>query len=171
MNQTVLVETIPRPVDPGEETDALRPFHRDGTWTGMIQAGGMGPGTPAQLAQGKASHHWIQEGRWVVGDYEQDQLLEDGTYVLKWELHWVCGWDPMASEYKASIADNYGRAALLRGHIDGDIMTFESTGAEPPFIRLTWELLADEEILWRNEMSMDGDSWMLVEEYVIIPAG
>lgn len=25
----------------------------------------------------------IQDGRWFAGDFEQDQLLEDGTFVLK----------------------------------------------------------------------------------------
>jgi hypothetical protein len=105
----------------------------------------------------------------VVGDYEQDQLLEDGTFVLKWQLHWVCGWDPMAGEYKATIADNYGRAALLRGRIVADQMVFESISDQPPFIRLTWELSPQGSILWRNEMSLDGSSWMLVEDYEIEP--
>jgi len=130
----------------------------------------MGPGTPAQLARGKAVHHWIQDGRWVVGDYEQDQLLEDGTFVLEWQLHWVCGWDPTASEYKATIADNYGRAGLLHGRIEGDRMVFESAGDKAPFLKLTWELVSDGNILWRNELSIDGDSWMLVEDYVITPS-
>jgi len=169
MNNTALLDSIPRPVEAGAEIEALRPFHRDGTWSGTIHAGGMGPGTPIQIARGSASHRWIQDGRWVVGDYEQDQLLEDGTYILKWQLHWVCGWDPMASEYKATIADNYGRAELLHGRIEGDRMTFESSGHEPPHIKLTWELLTDETILWRNEMSLDADAWMLIEDYVITP--
>jgi hypothetical protein len=161
--------TIPHPMSPGVETEALARFHRDGTWTGKIHAGGMGPGTPAQVAQGRAIHHWIQDGRWVVGDYEQDQLLEDGTFVLKWELHWVCGWDPMMREYKATIADNYGRADVLRGSIQGDRMIFESMSDRPPFLRLTWELTPSGTVLWRNEMSMDGTAWMLVEDYEITP--
>lgn len=169
MTNIGVLDSIPRPVMPGAEMEALRPFHRDGSWSGTIHAGGMGPGTPTQLARGKAVHRWIQEGRWVVGDYEQDQLLEDGTFVLEWQLHWVCGWDPMASEYKATIADNYGRAALLRGQIEGDRMIFESTGNEPPLLKLTWELLSDGNILWSNELSLDGDSWLLVEDYVITP--
>jgi hypothetical protein len=166
---TEQADTIPRPVTPGSETEELRRFHRDGKWAGMIHPGGMGPGTPAQLARGAARHHWIQEGRWVVGDYEQYQTLEDGTFLLKWELHWVCGWDPMAGEYKATIADNYGRAALLRGRIVDDVMVFESTNEQPPFLRLTWELTPRGSILWRNEMSADGSVWMLVEDYEIEP--
>ena len=170
MTTTDIADTIPRPVTPGTETNELRRFHRDGTWTGRIHPGGMGPGTPAQLARGVARHHWIQEGRWVVGDYEQDQTLEDGTFLLKWQLHWVCGWDPAAGEYKATIADNYGRAGLLRGWIDADRMVFESVGEQPPFIRLTWELTPHGSILWRNEMSFDRAGWMLVEDYEIEPS-
>jgi hypothetical protein len=113
----------------------------------VIHPGGMGPGTPTQVAVGKANHHWIQDGRWVVGD---------GAFVLKWELHWVCGWDPMAGGYKPTIADNYGWAAVLRGRIQGDQMIFESIGESPPLLRLTWEITDTGSILWQNEMSLDG---------------
>jgi len=41
------IATIPRPLDVGEETEALRQFHRDVTWRGHIEAGGMGPHTGA----------------------------------------------------------------------------------------------------------------------------
>ena len=169
MTTNTRTATIPRPVDPGPETAALARFHRDGTWSGIIHAGGMGPDTPTQTAVGTATHYWIQGGRWVVGDYQQDQLLEDGTYVLKWELHWVCGWDPMAGEYKATIADNYGRADVLQGHIDGDVMIFESMGKEPPLLKLTWDASRPNSILWRNEMSLDGVTWIPVEDYEIVP--
>lgn len=164
------INTIPRPMSPGPETMALRRFHRNGTWKGRIREGGMGPGTPAQSAIGKATHHWIQDGRWVVGDYEQDQFLLDGTFVLRWQLHWVCGWDPANAEYRATIADNYGRSDVLRGWIDGDLMIFESMGASLPRLRLTWDASGPDSILWRNEMSLDGDRWSLIEDYEIVPS-
>ena len=169
MSERALLDVIPHPIVPGDEMEALRRFHRDGTWSGTIHAGGMGPGTPTQIARGTARHQWIQDGRWIVGDYEQDQFLEDGTYILKWELHWVCGWDPASGGYKATIADNYGRAALLEGLIDGDNMVFESVDSQPPFIRLTWDLTAADTVIWRNEMSVDGTEWFLVEDYEIWP--
>jgi hypothetical protein len=53
IDDTVLA-AIPRPIDVGPEHDALRRFHRDGTWEGRIQPEGMGPGTPAQMAYGSA---------------------------------------------------------------------------------------------------------------------
>jgi hypothetical protein len=129
----------------------------------------MGQRTPQQVAVGSASHHWIQDGRWVVGDYQQDQYLDDGTFILHWELHWVCGWDPMTAEYRATIADNYGHADVMRGHIDGDVMTFESFDNRSPRLRLSWDASDPNGVLWRNEMSLDGERWNLVEDYVIVP--
>jgi hypothetical protein len=75
----------------------------------------------------------------------------------------------MAGEYKATIADNYGRAALLRGRIVDNQMVFESTSEQTPLLRLTWELTPGGSILWSNEMSVDGSTWMLVEDYEIEP--
>ena len=163
------ISAVPRPISVGPEQEALRPFHRDGTWVGRIHAGGMGPGTPAQTAIGEARHRWIQDGRWVVGDYAQDQFLEDGTPLLRWELHWVCGWDPGAGEYRATTADNYGRVAMLRGWIDGPRLVFESLAGSSPMIRLTWDTSDPDVILWRNELSLDGVDWFLVEDYRIVP--
>ncbi len=169
MTTDTSVAPIPRPAEPGPEHAALRRFHRDGVWEGVIRAGGMGPGTPEQTAKGSARHVWIQDGRWVVGDYEQSQFLGDGTFVLEWQLHWVCGWDPLAEEYRATTADNYGRAALLAGRIDGDRMVFETIGDLMPRIRLTWDVGDPEVVLWKNEMTVDGFNWFLVEEYRITP--
>lgn len=160
---------IPRPISVGPEHDALRRFHRDGTWEGSIQPGGMGPGTPAQMAYGSARHEWIQGGRWVVGEYAQDQFLEDGSFLLRWELHWVCGWNPLANEYQATTADNYGRVAVLSGRIEGDVMVFESMGDTVPRIRLTWDVSEEGVVLWKNEMTVDGRVWALIEDYRIFP--
>lgn len=165
------VAAIPRPVEAGKEMEMLRRFHRDVSWRGHIQEGGMGPGTPAQTATGKATHHWIQNGRWVVGEFEQDQFLEDGTFLLKWELHWVCGWDPTNQEYRATIADCYGHTEIMRGWIDGDRMVFVSMRETPPKLKMTWDVSSPELLLWRNEMSFDGEQWMLIEEYEMVPAG
>src|ERR671910_2004853 len=126
MNEAV--ERVPKPITPGPEMIALRRFHPDVKWEGTIEAGGMGPGTPEMTAVGWGTHQAIQEGRWIVGTYEQDQFLLDGTFVLRWELHWVAGWDPTNGEYRATIADNYGRTDVMRGWIEGDRLTFESIG-------------------------------------------
>jgi len=167
---TVITETVPQPIDPGPEMAALARFHRDVTWDGVIRANGMGPGTPRMTATGRGTHQVIQDGRWIVGDYEQDQYLVDGTFVLRWQLHWVAGWDPAAQEYRATIADCYGHTDVLRGWIDGDLLTFQSiNNAAPVRIRLFWHLQQPDRIVWRNEVSLNGGPFELVERYFCTP--
>jgi hypothetical protein len=158
-------DSVPKPIEAGAEMEALARFHSDVTWTGTIEEGGMGPGTPAMTAVGSGKHQRIQGGRWIVGDYQQDQFLADGTFLLKWELHWVAGWDPLAREYRATVADNYGHADVMRGWIDGDRLTFETIGEPPVRIRLVWDVSDPERLTWRNEASVGGGPWSLVEEY------
>ncbi|MEU8223668.1 DUF1579 family protein [Kribbella sp. NPDC048915] len=156
---------VPLPVAAGDEMRRLAAFHRDVRWTGTIEADGMGPGSPAMSAVGEGRHHTIQDGLWIVGDYQQDQYLTDGTFVLRWDLHWVAGWDPQAGEYRASVADNYGHVELLSGSIAGDTLTFRSIGDPPVRLRLTWQLVDDGTITWRNEVSVAGRPYQLVETY------
>jgi hypothetical protein len=162
---------VPRPVVPGEEMERLARFFVDVTWEGTIVEGGMGPGTPEMTAAGIGVHRQIQEGRWIIGDYRQDQYLLDGTYVLTWELHWVVGWDPAAGEYRATLADNYGRSDVMRGVVEGDRLIFETLGEQEVKIRLVWDAADPAELGWRNEMSVFGSPYSLVEEYRMRPLG
>ena len=157
--------TVPRPIAAGPEMEALARFYPDVVWTGTIEAGGMGPGTPEMTAIGRASHRFIQGGRWIVVTCSQEQYLVDGTFVLTWELHLVVGWDPSHGEYRATIADNYGHAALMRGRVHGDRLIFETTDASPPRLRMTWDASNPAELTWRNESSLDGVEWSLIEAY------
>lgn len=166
---TTTLDTVPKPIMPGAEMADLLRFHRDISWTGTIAEGGMGPGTPAMTASGSGTHTLIQDGRWVVGDYRQDQHLLDGTHVLTWQLHWVAGWDPALGEYRATVADCYGHAEVMGGRIDGDRLVFESIGDPPARIRLTWNLVGPDTIVWRNETSAGGGPWVLIEEYRCTP--
>jgi hypothetical protein len=90
--------------------------------------------------------------------------------VLKWQLHWVAGWDPANNEYRATIADNYGHADVMRGRIDGDRLMFETIGDPPVRLRLTYDISDPADMTWRNETSMGGGPWSLVEEYHCRPA-
>jgi Protein of unknown function (DUF1579) len=162
-------ENVPTPIEPGPEMQALARFHRDMSWTGTIAEGGMGPGTPEMPAHGSGTHELIQDGRWIVGSYEQDQYLRDGTFVLKWELHWVAGWDPSSGEYRATVADVYGHAEVMRGWIEGDRLTFETLGDAPVRVRLVWDVTDPEVMTWRNDISVNGAPWSLVEEYRCTP--
>jgi Protein of unknown function (DUF1579) len=162
-------DAVPRPVTAGPEMDALGRFYQDFTWKGVIHAGGMGPGTPAMTGIGHSTSRVIQDGRWIVVDSEQDQFLEDGTFVLKWQLHWVSGWDPEHREYRAVMADNYGHADMYRGRVEADRLVFESLRDTGPRLRLTWDASDPGVITWRNEMAAPDGSWFLIEEYTMVP--
>lgn len=170
MLTTIDVSAIPKPIEVGPEMAALRRFFPGVTWRGTIHEGGMGPGTPAMTGVGRGTAGVIQDGRWIAGDYEQEQFLADGTFVLRWQLHWVCGWSPEHGEYRAAMVDNYGHADVYRGQMDGDRLVFESMGDTGPRLRFTWDASNLEAMLWRNEMSVDGESWFLIEEYPMVPA-
>ena len=160
---------VPRPIATGPEMAALGTFYRDVTWKGVIHAGGMGPGTPAMTGVGHGTAYAIQDGRWIVLDCEQDQFLDDGTFVLKWQLHWVSGWAPEHGEYRAVMTDNYGHADVYRGQIDGDRLIFESMEGPGIRLRFTWDASDLDVITWRNEMTTGDGSWFLIEEYPMVP--
>ena len=160
---------IPKSAEAGPEMAALAPFYRDWTWTGTIEPGGMGQGSPEMTGVGNATCSLIQGGLWWECDFSQEQRLTDGTFVLSWQLHWVTGWDGAAGEYRASSADNNGpNLAIYRGRIDGNRLIYESLGDALPRIRLTWILDDELHARWRNEYTIDGTSWILVEEYEMV---
>ena len=170
MTERAGVEVVPKPIEVGPEMAALRRFLPDTvTWEGAIHEGGMGPGTPAMRGIGRGTAKIIQDGRWIAGDYEQDQFLADGTFVLKWQLHWVSGWAPRHGEYRATMADNYGNADVYRGHIEGDRLVFESMAGAGTRLRFTWDASDPSVITWRNEMAVENGSWFLIEEYPMVP--
>jgi hypothetical protein len=160
---------VPLPIVAGREMAALARFYPDVTWTGTVEAGGMGPGTPEMTAIGRASRRFIQDGRWIVLTCSQEQYLLDGTFVLTWQLHFVVGWDPSRGEYRATVADNYGHATVMRGRIDGDRLVFETVDDSPIRLRMTWDASNPAELTWRNESSLDGATWSLIETYRIKP--
>jgi len=159
------VSAVPHPIIAGTEMAELQRFFRDCTWKGTIAEGGMGPGTPEMIAEGRGMHKAVQDGLWIVGEYEQDQYLLDGTFVLKWQLHWVVGWDPDAAEYRGTYADDYGHAGVMRGRLEGDILSFETIGDGPVSQRMIWNLTDPDVMRWRNEISVNGAPFSLVEEY------
>jgi hypothetical protein len=169
MNTTPDLSAIRRPMTPGPEMDALTRFFPDVNWTGRIDAGGMGPGSPEMTATGRGTHERIQDGRWIVGTYTQDQFLLDGTYVLTWELHWVVGWDPDRGEYRATLADNYGHAGVMSGQTDGHRLVFQTDADAPVRLRLTWDISDPSNITWRNEATVGDGPWMQVETYQMTP--
>jgi hypothetical protein len=161
--------TLPTSAAPGPEMGALAPFYRDWSWSGVIEAGGMGPGSPAMSGTGSARCRLVQDGLWYDCDFGQEQHLLDGSFVLSWRLKWVTGWDARAGEYRAVAADNQGpNLGLYHGRLEGDRLVYESDGDVLPRIRLTWILDDADHCRWRNEFTLDDTNWTLIEEYRMV---
>jgi hypothetical protein len=119
-------------------------------------------------ATGKATYRTIMDGAWLVGDFEQDQFIR-GVLALTWKAHFVIGWDARAGEYRATYVDNNGSSALLRGYIDGLRFVIEVIGNGPVQNRMEWKRLDGGRVSWRNDCSINGGPWQLVEEYTCEP--
>lgn len=156
-------------VQPGSETEALRRFHWDCTWTGTVEPGMMGPGSPKMDAIGKASFTWVVDGLVVMGIFEQDQFA-DGEHILTWKAHYLAGWDPQAQAYRAFLADNCGHLGFMQGQIADERLVMETVGDGPARFRITWDLSDSQAPVWLNEVSVAGNPWQLVEQYTLVPS-
>jgi hypothetical protein len=119
-------------------------------------------------ARGSGEHHLIQDGGWIVGDYEQAQFLPDNSLAMRWQMHLVCGWSRLERSYVALAADNFGRAMVMKGAIDGPKLIFETSSPTGKY-RLTWDISTPDVVRWRNEVCLDDRGWSLVESYRCIP--
>jgi hypothetical protein len=159
----------PEPLRPGPETAALRRFHRDVTWTGTVKAT---PTTPEMTAKGRGTFRWSPDGLWVIGEFAQDQFY-GGDKVTTWSAHYVAGWDYSRRAYVAFASDSNGRAVPFTGKIEGDQFIITSDGATiggaPVRLRMIWDASDPAVMHWRNEMSLEGGAWMLIEEYEMRP--
>jgi hypothetical protein len=70
-----------------------------------------------------------------------------------------------------AAGQRWRHAGVLRGWVEGDRLTFETIGDPPVRLRLTWDITGPADMRWRNEMSVGGGPWSLVEEYHCQPTG
>ncbi|MEO8285216.1 MAG: DUF1579 family protein [Chloroflexota bacterium] len=153
---------------PGPEMQTLKKFHFDCEWTGRVQPGGMGPGSPAMAARGRATFRPIMDGDWLVGDFEQEQFA-DGALLITWKAHYVVGWNPHEHEYKITYVDNNGAATLMSGWMEGNRFIIETSGESSVKFQMVWEMIAGGKVRWANRCSVSGGPWTLIEEYVCSP--
>lgn len=159
----------PLPLRPGPEMAAMKRFHRNVTWTGTVKAT---PLTPEMTATGRGRFHEEVGGLWIVGEFHQDQFSE-GRKVTDWGCLYIAGWDASRQTYVAFAADSNGRCVPFAGVIEGDRFTITSEGATiggaPVRLRMIWDAGGAGAMTWRNEMSIAGGPWSLIEEYDMIP--
>ncbi len=161
-------EWTPRLVRPGPETRVLSRFLWNGTWTGTVKAGGMGPGSPEMEGRGRATCTWILDDLWLSCHFEQDQYMK-GRKILSWQAQWIIGWDVLAHEYRAVGVDNNGIAFIFSGEMIKDRLVMESLGDVPVKLRFIWDAKNPKAVTWKNEMSVGGGPWSLIEEYALTP--
>jgi hypothetical protein len=65
--------------------------------------------------------------------------------------------------------DNNGVAFIFLGELKGDQLVMESSGDVPVRLRFTLDAKDPEAVTWKNEMSVGGGPWSLIEEYVMTP--
>ncbi len=158
----------PPSVQPGAELIALSRFLWDGTWSGTVEADGMGPGSPEMDGKGRSICERILDGLWICCRFTQDQYIK-GKKVLTWNAVFIAGWVAPAGEYRAVGTDSNGSAFMFRGTIEGDQLIMESMNTGPVRIRFTWDAGDPEAMTWKNEVSKEGGPWRLIEEYTLYP--
>lgn len=108
------------PPKPGPEQDALKPFAKGGAMTGTH----MMPDGKEMPTKGKATCKWIDGNMWVACDLEE--TTGTGKTAMKWNGHWVFGYDNVAKAYRGYMVDNMGMSGRMKGTLDGTKMVWES---------------------------------------------
>jgi hypothetical protein len=148
--------------------EALRQFLFDCKWTGTVEEGGMGPNSPRMTAKGQGTIRPIMGGLWLVGDFEQEQFVH-GERLIRWQAHYIAGWNGPANEYRIALVEYNGITALMSGRIEGNSFITENSAGSPLRLQMVWERLAEGKIKWTNRSSINDGPWFLIEEYVCSP--
>jgi hypothetical protein len=58
---------------------------------------------------------------------------------------------------------------MMRGRVDGDVLTFATVDDTPPRARMTWDASDPAGLRWSKESCVDGREWCLTEVYHLEP--
>ena len=105
---------------PGPEQDALKPFVRNGSYTGTR----MMPDGKEAPEKGKQTCKWLPGNMWASCDI--DMTTGTGKTAMHWMGHLVMGYDTMAKGYRAVMTDNMGMMGRMKGTLEGAKMVWES---------------------------------------------
>lgn len=162
----------PTPPKPGPETEALKTFTKNVTWTGKVPAGAYG-NNPELPSKGKATCKWILNNLWAACDMEDTQGT--GKQAVTWKGHWVYGWDFEAKEYRGTMTDSFGATVPMKGKLDGPKLTWESVSettmmGQPTKIRITMDATDPKAVKFTGEHTQ-GKNYVVDEETVMKPSG
>ena len=105
---------------PGPEQDALKPFVKNGSYTGTR----MMPDGKEAPEKGKQTCKWLAGNMWASCDI--DMTTGTGKTAMHWMGHLVMGYDSMAKGYRAVMTDNMGMMGRMKGTLEGSKMVWES---------------------------------------------
>ena len=111
------------PPKPGPETEALKPFAKSVQSTGTIPAGAMGQ-NPELATKGKSTCKWTLNNLWVACDIEE--IVGSGKQSMKWNGHWVFGYDFLAKGYRGTMTSTMGDQTQMKGTLEGSKLVWEN---------------------------------------------
>ncbi len=146
------------PVD--EHAKALRRFHWDCAWTGVVESGD--DPLRSRLTRGHSHYRWVAGGAWLIGEVEREEQQDDGSWKPAWSALYLVGWDKPTQQYLATIVDSAGTEVQLRGTIHDDRLVLESTGEGA--VRITFDVTNPGSPFWLRERRFDGHAYQRAEE-------
>jgi hypothetical protein len=114
---------MPPPPKPGPETEALKPFARNMTWTGKVPANAYG-NNPEMPSKGKITCKW--EVNNLVAACDIESTAGTGKQAMTWKAHMLQGWDFKAKGYRQAMYDSAGTFTNLKGTLEGNKLVWES---------------------------------------------
>lgn len=97
---------------PGPDQDALKPFVRNGSYTGTR----VGMDGKEVATKGRQTCKWLPGNMWASCDVEMS--TGTGKAATKWMGHLVMGYDTMAKGYRAVMTDNMGMMGRMKGTLE-----------------------------------------------------
>lgn len=154
------------PPKPGPETEALKPFSKSLSSTGTVPAGAWGA-NPEMPTKGRATCRWVLGNLWIQCDIQE--TTGKGKQAMKWQGHWVFGYDFAEKGYRGTMTDNFGMQVPLKGTLEGSKLTWESGEVQmmghPTKIRITEDATDPKAIKFTSEHEMNG-KWVVDETAV-----
>jgi len=106
------------------------------------------------IAAGRTRSRFALNGFALISDYEQER---DG--VITFTGHGVWSFEPREDLYALHWFDCMGSPPeVFQGHFDGDVLTM-AHGGPGQHVRMTHDLTDPQQLLWKMEMSQDGETW------------
>jgi hypothetical protein len=152
---------------PGAEAAKLaKLFGVNGTWSGSMKPGAMGPNSPELPTAGTWKGHAVADGFWYI--CHMLVKIGDAKSGMTWKGSMIVGWDANAQTYRAVLADNLGILVIMRGEMTDAKFVLTSTEAETVMgqktkARFTWDFSNPKAIQFTNEHQADGGPWRAFE--------